>query len=136
MILGFLWDLLRFFLLFAFLTGNSGLPVREGNFLILLLGISGQPALSFLWWRERSSVLQGHRGAPEILAACRFPGVLVEVLALLAFFTGILPGEGEMLLMNNRLFPGGTGVLLLLITSLVDIFFIIFLISLYSRKEK
>ncbi|MBI9103278.1 MAG: hypothetical protein JEY99_12750 [Spirochaetales bacterium] len=129
-ILGLIWDLLRFFLLFAFLTGNRGTGVLEGNFFILLLGISGQPALTFLW----KNGLEAHYDNGVLLPAVRFPGLIVEFFAVILFFMGKLPGQGDTLLFENTLFPGGTGLLLLLFILLIDIIFQVILLIL--RREE
>jgi len=133
--LGFLWDFLRFFLLFAFLAGNRGTGVFEGNFLILLLGISGQPVVSLLWRMEKAHFTGKTPGVPGLLAAGRAPGLLVEFAGIAGFFLRILPGQGETLLLENTIFPGGTGVLLLLFVLLADVFFELFLLTLYRKKE-
>ena len=128
--LGLIWDLLRFFLIFAFLTGNNGTAVFDGNFFILLLGISSQPAVSFLWVK----MLKNPKEDCFFLFALRLPGFIVELAAVVLFFSGNLPGEGELLLFNNSIFPGGTGLLLLLFLLLTDFIFQLILLTL-KRKE-
>ena len=135
MTLGTTWDWLRFALIFLFLLGNRGLSLPDGNFVILLLGISGQPALTYLWTGARSRLLRKEPGRSGILAAARLPGLLVEGLGILGFFLGRLPGQGQTLLMDNRVFPAGAGVFLLLFLFLMDLFFEIFLITPVSHKE-
>ncbi len=98
--------------------------------MILLLGISGQPVVSFLW---RSGDDRISWAAP-VLAVSRIPGIIIEFLAVLFFFTGRLPDQGEVLLIENIFFPGGIGLLLLLFLFLIDVVFEFFLLS-FKQKE-
>ncbi|MDR1893413.1 MAG: hypothetical protein LBQ61_01815 [Spirochaetales bacterium] len=129
---GFCWDLLRFLFLLVLLGGELSVGMAQGNFLLPLLGVSGQPALSLLWARAFWAYPPGKGWG--FLAACRFPGLAAELLGGALFLTRRLPGQGALVLTSSASL-GAAGPLLFLLMGAGDLFFEIVLLFFGGERK-
>lgn len=129
-IVGSLWELLRFFLLFLFLIGGNGLTLKEGNYFLLFWGTSGFPFTFFLWiaMAKLDTVW-----IAKILSLGKIPALLLNFFGIGGFLLGFLPSEGDFLFLQNRLFEPQPALFFFLLILLVDFLFFINLLLL-GRK--
>ena len=130
---GLLWELLRFIMFFLFIGGCAGISLDEGNFFLLLWGLTGFPFTLFLWLilpREPKSAWW----ISSLLAGGRVPSLIILGVGILGFFFGLLPGRGRDIFLQNENFSEGRAFFVLLVILLLDFLFFLKLL-LWERKE-
>lgn len=110
-----------------------GISLLEGNFFLLLWGLTGFPFTFFLW-----IIFPRKTKTPwwlsQLLAVGRIPSLIILGVGLLGLVFDYLPGGGRDIIFQNGIFSGERGFFVLLLILLLD--FLIFIkLLLLGRKE-